>query len=1646
MNNNTNNFKKFFALGFLVLVTAVSCTRERADKFSDGADDNIYKISFFTNAKVRVSVHPQSQNTSSELSLNETYLIDDDSYEGPSRIGSMFAKLKVMKSKTTNYNVVFKVNEEYLTAFKVMSKVDLTDVEKGTFKPNKEDASTVLVPIFHYAVQQHGNIVPSKDMDGRSTNRLRMESASFEKSTAIRVSNLTKDRIDMLLTEESPYYKSKDVNGRILLASEVKEKLKVKLDVSSDKPLYSDLTENHLNLFQVVNYDELSDLEQKLLDEGEEYALKKCTSSVHKALAKDKSATSTSQVSKDNCYMVLAYEVNVMHGEFKQPQNTSQTALDPSLTFEEVPGLTSVIEISKNTEPRSMRTSDDYIDPDNIVNTDDIIGKEFLYRSTIQDVSNEFPHALPGRSGGLEVVKFELLDHEIKVTSVKALREVQSGTDTDKESILSIPVARYVEKVMVGDDGVKLSKPQYRTVDKGFKGAIAEVDWTSLRMNGEKASATSNLSVCFTGRTSKDVESVDNRLSNDSEHSEGILNFTLVSDYNARDFCQNQYMDWFDRVQSNFRFKERISFKEYIKKSEKSLMDIPYEKQKLLGFGLFTYNKNNTNEDILQGLSGSKIHLPALFDIKNGKQINYVLAGLPKGPGRDIERKALIQATVEVIADWNLAFKKAFKGTDLERPGDVIKLSIEGVSVENSQNHEVVKAGLPGDLDKNYLYLVNKPTKSSVIGTGGSHPNPFSGKIENGSVYQYTGNMLSYARVIKHYAKIKKEYEEIMGQIEVAPSPEEAESLDPDSADVPEEEQAQNSVERTPEASSETLSILDGMPELTNKWMVENKTTPYVLFDKRNKAVGFAKNIRPRELKSSMQQRYERNKRKRWDKFVENNKHELGGEALALFESVQEAASLGQLNQPYVLEKFFNKFAAERLKGELSPDKLERLSLNSKVADVAKQIHDNSIAAHECIYDSAQVNIAAAADALIKFESESDQELAMSDIELMVRIYKPTLAHEIGHNIGFRHNFVASYDKSNWYFKGESGDTTPRNYSSVMDYQPNDHITYDGLGPQDIASIRAAYAGLVELSDQSVADYVSIDDQGSFVSNNTEGSRIKVYNQKYMKIEDYKNIIGLNSWNDLTEEVITALPLKSYKFCSDEDVGLYPTCNRHDNGTTPSEIVDDIIENYKSGYAYRNFAMDRIKFDYWNNGGYIGGVFGRFIKIRQFLEETIYQLITGGSSEEIDGNLNAAIKGMQFFHEVIKTPDASFLLTKNERFLKLSTAEGSFIAERKWLRSRDFGDKTDKMSIRGVEFDKMVALIMLTQRQMGFQRYEQASLRFSYPELEKLLLQSGGASPLEYPTLDLLYSMMSDNVKASVVSPITGRPVNLPQQFKTDTTEMLRAYAIIGAISFLDVDALEATRNMSSLFRISSSKDLKSKLQVTKPGGTLESEDSLKLSAEDGAVIAEKLIINNDALAQLHAKKEELTPLVNKWLDLTFNPEEEAEPVVVDEIIEIEEIESEDGEVVAEEEIQEDGLAPPAEKKYTADEIAEKIDAILEKMPDEIGIKKMDAMGKILLSIFEQGKLLEESLGADIDSNDSRLTIEGVVHQVEYLMKDIPSIGAFASMVDKKHLKDVPVTAQIFNQSLSESHRGINFSNLNTLSRIYFYNHERENR
>lgn len=147
-----------------------------------------------------------------------------------------------------------------------------------------------------------------------------------------------------------------------------------------------------------------------------------------------------------------------------------------------------------------------------------------------------------------------------------------------------------------------------------------------------------------------------------------------------------------------------------------------------------------------------------------------------------------------------------------------------------------------------------------------------------------------------------------------------------------------------------------------------------------------------------------------------------------------------------------------------------------------------------------------------------------------------TLVHEMGHNLGLRHNFLASTDKEN-FKKDKNGKLIAT--SSTMDYSNGTVAELLGPGRYDEEVIRFAYANKITLEDDSV---VSIDPSQSLKE-------------------------------QLNKKSLTA---RKFKFCTDENVDeTDPLCQRWDYGTNPKEVVQSIINNFNASFEINGHRHDR---------------------------------------------------------------------------------------------------------------------------------------------------------------------------------------------------------------------------------------------------------------------------------------------------------------------------------------------------------------------------------------------------------------------------------------------------------------------------------------
>jgi hypothetical protein len=365
---------------------------------------------------------------------------------------------------------------------------------------------------------------------------------------------------------------------------------------------------------------------------------------------------------------------------------------------------------------------------------------------------------------------------------------------------------------------------------------------------------------------------------------------------------------------------------------------------------------------------------------------------------------------------------------------------------------------------------------------------------------------------------------------------------------------------------------------------------------------------------------------------------------------------------------------------------------------------------------------------------------------LIPYVWVPTLVHEMGHNLGLRHNFAGSEDKDNFYTAEEMqkmGVKRPFKYSSVMDYAYRVNNELHTLGKYDIAALKYGYSERVELKDGTE---VSLDD---FRKNK-------------------------------------ALELKPYAYCTDEHADVNPNCNRFDEGTNLAEIAQHYVRAYEKRYTRANFRNNRRKFSLLRDSAQMGALDDTFFNLRLMFEryETIKNTFDLADDAKEWNDIpflkelkDATITAGNFYLNVLKTPDtmcAVALASKpnqviavvpirlfskraitcfdteevrlNPQYVIVAEGGKSFQSRKAVSNPNPYADEID---VRGIWIDKLLATQYLFSRTLGSTLFDVYTENLMHmPELQA-------------PIQETLNQIITDDL----VGPVT---FHTPDGFKVD--------------------------------------------------------------------------------------------------------------------------------------------------------------------------------------------------------------------------------------------------------------------------------------
>lgn len=288
---------------------------------------------------------------------------------------------------------------------------------------------------------------------------------------------------------------------------------------------------------------------------------------------------------------------------------------------------------------------------------------------------------------------------------------------------------------------------------------------------------------------------------------------------------------------------------------------------------------------------------------------------------------------------------------------------------------------------------------------------------------------------------------------------------------------------------------------------------------------------------------------------------------------------------------------------------------------------------------------------------------------LRKEIFEAVALHEIGHTVGLRHNFEASFDALNyqdefWEIRKNSApeewaeQRLPEyRYASIMDYGARFNSDTKGLGRYDYAAISYVYAGYAEaFSDRvevpsalktllKVKDYSEIPtllgDEAAIkdrlyrpVSELMEERREGVLTNTRLLLED-RDQSSQNFWSERT------VP---YAFCSDEYRGDL-RCRTWDEGANHVEAVQSAFNRFWSFYFFDHYRRGRGEIAFQN------GFFGRISRVMEYLVYPWqhYVFYDNYDLDVKDDLLSASIMGLNFLNEVMAAPTPGYYCKYNDQ-------------------------------------------------------------------------------------------------------------------------------------------------------------------------------------------------------------------------------------------------------------------------------------------------------------------------------------------------------------------------------------------------------------
>ncbi len=309
-----------------------------------------------------------------------------------------------------------------------------------------------------------------------------------------------------------------------------------------------------------------------------------------------------------------------------------------------------------------------------------------------------------------------------------------------------------------------------------------------------------------------------------------------------------------------------------------------------------------------------------------------------------------------------------------------------------------------------------------------------------------------------------------------------------------------------------------------------------------------------------------------------------------------------------------------------------------------------------------------------------NRDLNRSEFRHLLRreAFRSVTLHELGHNMGLRHNFIASFDRVNYFpeywdikkdvrdqYETETGRrvkdfeflrdvgnesaaeflkrytewnddrevirTREREagikevmYSSIMDYGALRYTDWLGLGSYDKSAMRFMYGQLVdrldceqqnpEDCDLSEANRTHVKWYAGGLLCDDDGDCPSAADGQQCKANTAAGTTVCTSWDE--DERDSGRFLVRQKFCSDDRVDDQPFCNRFDEGDSSEEIVRNMIEGYENRFVFANFRRFRSTISI---GSYFQRIYNDFRVIGDQMQSVLYKYFYEPGFQGLEG-------------------------------------------------------------------------------------------------------------------------------------------------------------------------------------------------------------------------------------------------------------------------------------------------------------------------------------------------------------------------------------------------------------------------------------------